>query len=612
MPAIDEHPAWAARAHVSAEALDLLHGALAYRPAGDGWVLPERFTPQQLRALGSCHAWHPGYFRQLAVCTSGITLEFVTDATVVGVEVHLYTPPRGTLSVIEDVERWDDGPEAPYDGVSCVVDGRHLPLALPDGTDLVEFSLDDPAAAPEPGLQHLPGMGDEHHVTVYLPNLTSCAVREVFSDGSFIKAVEAKEQLLVLGDSIAQGYVAKDPDLAWSARLARDLDLDLVNQGVGGQVFQPGTLSGLSQHVSPAAIVVEFGENYRFEPCTASEVRRDVRAYLRELVLEWPDVPTWVITCPRHLEDAYPTHPKSCAGEVDSIIREEAAFFEQVRVVEGARLLDDAPALLADGSDHPGPEGQKMMYERLAYVMGATGEPAAFRRQMAQELLADAPDCALPLKEAVRRGIGEVLLAERDAVLLQVSPTSQMLWAKSGPLGRQAATCLGREGGITCVLGSRAAALAVARVLGGKARSCHLAFYRGEGSLEADPAWTVRTLGPAHAQVIRSHYSHVEYLEPGELESALAAGKVLGCFDEGRLCGFVGEHADGSIGLLEVFEEHRREGWGTALMLAKANQQLAEGLVPWAEVWPENAASVSLMKSIGFEVLPANQMWFVA
>ena len=119
-------------------------------------------------------------------------------------------------------------------------------------------------------------------------------------------------------------------------------------------------------------------------------------------------------------------------------------------------------------------------------------------------------------------------------------------------------------------------------------------------------------LTAAYEGQILEHYAHPEYLEPGELARALEGGLVLGGFEDGRLCAFVGEHAEGSIGLLEVFEGSRRRGWGQALLAAKVAQQLDEGMVPWAEVWPENEASRSLMEKAGFSCAPADGMWFIS
>lgn len=355
---------------ITRPAADVLTGALFSLTEKDGWSRPSRFTPEQLRALGSCRAWHPGLFRQMAACSAGIALEFETDATRVALEVRVDPTPAGTASVLAAVRRVGQM-EPPFDGISIEVDGTRMGLVSTPGTDgLIEFSLDS-ATAPEPGLQRLPGMGEPHRVRVWLPCLSGCAVRSLTSDGTYLEPVPAKGELLVLGDSIAQGFVTADPALSWAARVAEARKLTLVNQGVGGQVFQPGTLVGLAEATRPEAIVVEFGENYRFEPCQAARVEHDIRTYLYELSEAFGEVSTWVITPMPYLSDIYHTHPKSCYAHVADLIATHAAAHPQMRMVDGFSLLDAErlPDLIADGSDHPNPAGQALIAERLLDAM---------------------------------------------------------------------------------------------------------------------------------------------------------------------------------------------------------------------------------------------------
>lgn len=598
---------------ISVRAADLLHGALDTAAQKDGWVRPARFIPEQVRALGSVRAWHPGVFRKMAACTAGISLEFETDATLVELDLRMDEPPKASLDVIADVERHAPGPRPPYDGVGIEIDDRRLPLALPDERNVVACLLDDPAAAPEPGLQRLPGMGVPHHVRVWLPCLTSCSVREVRSDGTYLRAVPARERLLVLGDSIAQGFVGVDPGLSWPARVADHLGLDLVNQGVGAQVFQVGSLAGLAGRVSPAAVVVEFGANYRFEPCQESRVWPEVRTYLYEVTEAFPGVPVWALTRLPHEEGVYQTHERSCAGVVDDLIRRAAARHPDVRVVDGSALLDAGrlDELLADGSDHPGPEGQRMIAERLSFVMDATAAPPDVRRELALSFAEKAGEVAFPLAECLRRGLGTVLLASRGAVVVELPGGHRVAMGPSRTTLRRALSCLGPGAGVTMVCGDRALAREVARATGGSPRACHVVVWEGEAPETRGPR-DIRVLTPAYAELIRERYDHAEYFSPGELEAHLEAGAFLGGFEQGRLVGFVGEHAEGCMGALQVQEDFRRQGWGTALAAAKVARTLADGHTPWAEVWPDNEASLALERKMGFEVRPAERFWVVA
>lgn len=592
---------------VTARAADLLHGALDVADAGDGWVRPSRFSAAQLRALGSVRAWHPGLYRQMAACTAGVTVEFTTDACTATLELRMGEVPRGTLGALDDVRR-HTGVEPPrVDVVSVDVDGRHLGPLSPGEKDLLSIDLADPDALELP----LPGLGEPRHVRVWLPCLVPCELRSVHADGSFVEPVPARPRLLVLGDSIAQGFCADDPARTWPALLADHLGLDLVNQGVGGQVFQPGTVPA-AEVPDAAAVVVELGENYRFEPCGAAAVARDVRALLGEVAAAWPEAPTWVLTTPPHLEVAYPTHPRSCYAEVDGIVAAAAARHAQMRLVDGSALLDRSllPRLLTDGSDHPGPEGQLMLFDRLSFVVDATRDDPGERRERALRLVGEAGDDALPLADALGRGVGEVRLAAEGAVVADVPAGARLVWASDRKLVRRALTCLG-PAPVTCVCAPRSVAREVARAAHGRSRACDLIVWRA-GSPEPGAARDLRVLTPAYAGAVLERYSHPEYLRPGALEALLAGGRVIGGFEDGRLVGFVGEHPHGAMGLLEVVLEARRRGWGRALAAAKVRQLLDEGRLPWAEVWPDNDASLALARAMGFEVREGERLWYVS
>lgn len=592
---------------VSSPAAELLHGAVAVLDAGDGWVRPSRFSSSQLRALGSVRAWHPGLYRQMAACTAGVTVEFETDGSEAVLELRMGEVPGGTAGALEDVARHTGVEPARPDAVFVDVDGRHLGPLFPDVQSLLSIDLADPEATALP----LPGLGEPRRVRVWLPCLMPCELRSVTANGALLEPVGPRRALLVLGDSIAQGFCAEDPSRTWAALLADHLGLDLVNQGVGGQVFQPGTVCG-ARGLDAAAVVVELGENYRFEPCGADAVERDVRSHLAEVAATFPDVPTWVLTTPPHLEVAYPTHPRSCFSEVDRIIADAAARHPQMRLVNAGALLDAhlLPRLLTDGSDHPGPEGHAMMAERLSFVVDATADDPAKRRSRALEAVRADGDAVLPVSDALSRGVGEVLLAEEGAVVVDVPHGVRLVWARDRRLVRRALSCLGAAP-VTCVCGERDVAREVGRAARGKARPCELVVWRGEAPA-VEPTRDLRTLTPAYAGAIVAHYSHPEFLRPGELEVLLAAGRVIGGFEEGRLVGFVGEHPHGSMGVLEVLPDARRRGWGSALAAAKIRQLLVEGRLPWAEVLPDNDASLALELSMGFDILESGRLWYVS
>lgn len=398
--------AWRRAVATGVPAADLLHGSVGFDEQDEGWVRPLRFSPGQLRALGSVQAWHPGLYRQMSRTTAGICVELETDARRLALELRVDPEPSGTRAVLDALDRARGEAARPHDGVSADIDGHHLACHMPPtGERILELRLTDFDPEDAMGLVPLPGMGRTHHVRIWLPALRGCLLRELLCDGSFVRPVERRRELLVLGDSIVQGFVSEDPARSWPALLADRLGLDLLNQGVGGQVFQPGSLLGLAGAPDPARIVVAFGANYRYEPCEARRVSRDIRSYLLELARLWPQVPTSVLTPLWHDEQASPSHARSCHEQLPTLIAAHVAPHDQMRLVEGDYLLDHDRELLADGLEHPTGPGHRQVATRMNAVIrvpglrpSSVGKRRGRRRRRKEAGPSPEPSAQLPLE----------------------------------------------------------------------------------------------------------------------------------------------------------------------------------------------------------------------
>ena len=121
------------------------------------------------------------------------------------------------------------------------------------------------------------------------------------------------------------------------------------------------------------------------------------------------------------------------------------------------------------------------------------------------------------------------------------------------------------------------------------------------GSLCIEPLTT------DHLAVVCAHYKN---LPEDFIARHLADGWVYGGYDPtGELVGFVGEHDEGAIGMLVVFEEHRRRGYAWELEGFLVNRMLDEGRVPFTQVVVGNEPSLALQRKLGFAVLPRVQCW---
>ena len=596
----------------------LLCGCVETESADGGWLRPRRLSAMQTKALSSCLASRPGLFRQMATTTSGVRLRFSTDADEIALSVRLDAEPQGTTSVLAPLDR---GRRKPHDGIGVVVDGRRVPcdmtkeltrplawLAGSRGMRLVSCSLreDDRDTS---GLMTIPGLGKRRSVTVWLPCLRGCAVRDLWTDGTYVEPLPPRDRLLVLGDSIGQGFCCDDPAGSWPALLAEELGLELLNQSVGGQVFQPSALPA-GEVGSLGRIVVQLGLNYRWESFPASRIERDAHACVRELARRFDDVPICLLTPTWHDEVASPSRNQAGAS-VDRLLRSAAEGLSSVSVVDGLRLVDHDASLFVDG-EHPGPRGHEQFATRLASCISETSGKVSLSHR-ALELLEDAPLRAQPLANAIRMGRAEACVAERGCVLGRFEDGHQMLYAPDHVRALDLAAPYVREGMLTLLEPRLSQALSRAtghlRVV-----PVHVCVYRSMRpvTISEERQRCIRTLDPGDADVILDWYAHADYVERTALLRRLAEGRFFGAFVEEELVGFVGEHEEGSIGLLEVRRRWRRSGWGEALEATKINDCLSRGELPWTEVYPQNKNSLTLQRKLGLSILPSSETCYLS
>ena len=70
-------------------------------------------------------------------------------------------------------------------------------------------------------------------------------------------------------------------------------------------------------------------------------------------------------------------------------------------------------------------------------------------------------------------------------------------------------------------------------------------------------------LNCGHIQTVLEQYHTMD--DPDYIKNLMGGGRLYGALRNDRLAGFIGVHPEGSIGMLEVLPEFRRQGIGTAL-----------------------------------------------
>ena len=165
----------------------------------DGAAYPRAAAADRFRLPAS--TWHA------AMVPAGVRLEVDGDAA--GVVIR-YTTATGDVGIRGDgggrtFESWS--PEERIDTVTAAVGAGEAELRLEAGSG---------------------------PVTIYLPEAMRPTIHSLRPIGGDLVAPEPRPRWVAYGDSILEGWVASAPALAWPARVARRVGLDVVNLGYAG------------------------------------------------------------------------------------------------------------------------------------------------------------------------------------------------------------------------------------------------------------------------------------------------------------------------------------------------------------------------------------------
>ncbi len=227
--------------------------------------------------------------------------------------------------------------------------------------------------------------------------------------------------------------------------------------------------------------------------------------------------------------------------------------------------------------------------------------------QKAREYLERDPLLYMDMLGPLDRGMVEVVSLREDGVLLYNGPGEAfMLAADSLEAGK--ALCAGVE------------AMEIATAHDGETgaflrdqyhlpdlRGCTQAAYLEKEPLPVPPGFEIRPLGEEFFSLILENYH--SFTDPEYIHKRIAAGVMYGAFQKGELLGFIGMHAEGSVGMLEVLPQHRRKGAATALMAFMTGFCLERGWVPFSQIFHGNEASLALHRRLGWALSQRPLYW---
>lgn len=180
-------------------------------------------------------------------------------------------------------------------------------------------------------------------VIIYLPSDATVLIRNFETDKPVIPAIKGPK-VLWLGDSITQGYGTLRSACTYVSVANRLLNYDIINQGIGGYIYDKNILMKMEGY-SPEKIIVALGTNQ-----FGCETMKDIEEYYERLIEVYgSDIPILCITplWRGDVPDGYETLSAFCEK-----LKVIAGKYQNVRIVDGFKMVPHLPEYYLDNL-HP-------------------------------------------------------------------------------------------------------------------------------------------------------------------------------------------------------------------------------------------------------------------
>ncbi len=205
------------------------------------------------------------------------------------------------------------------------------------------------------------------------------------------------------------------------------------------------------------------------------------------------------------------------------------------------------------------------------------------------------------MRDALMYEGGSIVVDDECAAVVRVSGINKCVFADAKASEKYADTAFK---GLTCVMGVKWECPSMSG-----ADACKTYAYLKP--LPPDIGkFDIRRLAPTLDAVIAEKYrNRGNGVTQAEAHELMVNKGVFGAFTDSKFAGFIGRHADGSMGMLTVFDEYRRNGYGGALERFMINYVMTFGRVPFCDVYIDNAPSVALQNAIGMTEADGLTFW---
>ena len=308
----------------------LIKGACYYE-VERGYLTAFRFSKKQIdmtKKEGYNEAW-----KNRVIFSSGIRLELKTDARNISFDFKANFADCEVGGRSKSLDTWVNGVLYSVTDINKL-SGR-VEISLPEG---------------------------EKHVAIYLPNYCRFSVKCFTIDGRYKSVKDKGQRVLVIGDSITNGYGALFSSGSYFNELQRLTGYSMLNQGIGGYRCEPCELDYVDGFM-PDKIITFLGTNwyncpecYDYERETVDFYKKLTELYKGKQIIAVS--PLW------RGDEIDRERFDWCRG----IVKRECEKYDSIHFVEGYTLIPNVEECFCDKL-HPNEYGCLLLAQNLYRII---------------------------------------------------------------------------------------------------------------------------------------------------------------------------------------------------------------------------------------------------
>ncbi len=202
-------------------------------------------------------------------------------------------------------------------------------------------------------------------VQIYLPTDCHIGIKNFNINGAYKSVKDKGQKVLIIGDSITQGYGTFMSGASYANVLQRKTGYNIVAQGIGGLPFKDCVL--YKGEYEPDKIIVSLGTNY-YEAVDIYDYENEVKDFFKKLNELWGDKEIIYISPLWRDNDVIWDRFLWCR----EVATNEALKYENITVIDGFDLVPHVHECYHD-KIHPNAYGCELLANNLAFIFKEIG-----------------------------------------------------------------------------------------------------------------------------------------------------------------------------------------------------------------------------------------------